>query len=413
VITKFLVSLLILAPLSFATAQTATAPAEPVVSNHTLGPTPEIKPEFKMPSKWYDRINLRGYTQVRFNRLGNPDSAVVSPQGDKSIGGNNSFFIRRARLIFYGDVAENVSIYIQPDFASTPEGATSNNFGQLRDLYADIYVDEAREFRFRVGQSKVPYGFENMQSSQNRLALDRNDALNSAVKDERELGVFFYWAPAEIRKRFKHLVDSGLKGSGDYGVVGVGTYNGQNPNKAEQNRDLHTVARLTYPWEFANGQIVETSVQAYMGRYGVTTGTGTALLPVEPDYLDQRWAASLIYYPQPFGFQAEYNAGVGPRLNEAQTNVEQGDVEGGYAQIMYKYRNFVPFARWQYYKGGRKHDVNAPFQDMRETELGLEYELNKALEFTAMYTWTDRNTATKPYPVRSTNLIRLQAQINY
>jgi hypothetical protein len=406
VVARILISLVLLVSFNSALAQ-ATGPTP------TPTPTPIPIPEFKLSTKWYERINLRGYTQVRFNRLGNPDSAVVSPQGDKSIGGNNSFFIRRARLIFFGDVAENVSIYIQPDFASTPEGANSSNFGQIRDLYADVYVDEAREFRFRLGQSKVPFGFENMQSSQNRLALDRNDALNSAVKDERELGVFFYWAPAEVRKRFKFLVDSGLKGSGDYGVVGLGAYNGQNPNKAEQNRDLHTVARLTYPWEFGNGQIVETSVQAYTGRYGVTPGTGAALATVEPDYLDQRWAASLIYYPQPFGFQAEYNAGIGPRLNDAQTAVEQGDVEGGYAQVMYKYRNFVPFARWQYYKGGRKHDLNAPLQDIKETEIGLEYELNKALEFTAMYTWTDRNTATKPYPVRSTNLIRLQAQINY
>ena len=390
--------------------QAATEVATPVIVHTTLGPAPEIRPESKPLAKWYEKINLRGYTQVRFNRLGNPDSGVVSPQGDKGVGGNNSFFIRRARLIFFGDVADNVSIYIQPDLASTPEGATSNNFAQLRDLYADIYLDQEREFRFRLGQSKVPYGFENMQSSQNRLALDRNDALNSAVKDERELGLFFYWAPFEGRKRFKHLVDSGLKGSGDYGVFGVGAYNGQNPNKPEQNRDLHTVVRLTYPWELPNGQIIETGVQGYMGRYGITSEPA---ITRDADYLDQRVAASLIYYPQPLGFQAEYNVGVGPQLNGAQTAVEQGDLEGGYAQLMYKYKNFVPFARAQYYKGGRKHDLNAPYQDIRETEVGLEYEVNKAIELTGMYTWTDRNTATKPYPVRSTNLIRIQAQINY
>jgi phosphate-selective porin len=37
---------------------------------------------------------------------------------------------------------------------------------------------DTKKFRLRVGQSKVPFGFENLQSSQNRLTLDRNDALN-------------------------------------------------------------------------------------------------------------------------------------------------------------------------------------------------------------------------------------------
>jgi hypothetical protein len=48
-----------------------------------------------------------------------------------------------------------------------------------------------KEYRVRVGQSKVPLVLKT-QSSQNRLTLDRNDALNSAVANERDLGAFFY-----------------------------------------------------------------------------------------------------------------------------------------------------------------------------------------------------------------------------
>src|SRR5690606_37478156 len=113
-----------------------------------------------------------------------------------------------------GDLHPRVSIYFQPDLASV----IGDQLGALvlRDWYADIYFDKKREFRARVGQSKVPFGFENMQSRQIRLAFDRYDALNSAVKDERDLGIFFYWAPLRIRKRFSDLVSSNLKGSGDY-----------------------------------------------------------------------------------------------------------------------------------------------------------------------------------------------------
>jgi phosphate-selective porin len=413
---KFLVPSLLLALIQPAfAADLPTHPAGEPIAAESPAPT-EPKP---IPAKWYDRINLRGYTQFRFNRIGNPDALLVSPQGDKAIGGSNGFSIRRARLVFSGDITENISIYIQPDLASTPDYASSGqnatNFLQLRDLYGDIFLDPAKQFRFRLGQSKVPFGFENVQSSQNRLALDRNDALNSAVRDERELGVFFYWTPAEIRHRFKYLVDSGLKGSGDYGVFGLGIYNGQNANRPDQNRNLHSVARLTYPYQFGNGQVVEASLQAYTGRFTVATApiSGFATSITGGEFKDERWAASLIVYPQPFGFQAEYTAGRGPRLNGALNAVEVGDLQGGYAQVMYKYNNLIPFVRTQYYKGGRKHDVNAIYQDLRETEIGVEWEPIKALELTGTYTWTDRNVKDAPFGRISGNLIRLQAQLNY
>lgn len=50
----------------------------------------------------------------------------------------------------------------------------------------------------------MPYGFENMQSSQNRLSLDRGDAMNSAVVGERDLGVFAYWIP-EKKKNYMQI----------------------------------------------------------------------------------------------------------------------------------------------------------------------------------------------------------------
>jgi hypothetical protein len=47
--------------------------------------------------------------------------------------------------------------------------AGTNNFLQIRDAYFDLSFDAKKEYRVRIGQSKVPYGFENLQSSQNRL----------------------------------------------------------------------------------------------------------------------------------------------------------------------------------------------------------------------------------------------------
>lgn len=104
-------------------------------------------------------------------------------------GETRAVFIRRMRLIFYGQIHKQVYFYVQPDLASSVS-TTSLHFAQIRDAYFDVGVDKENEFRFRIGQSKVPFGFENMQSSQNRLPLDRADALNSAVSNERDLGCF-------------------------------------------------------------------------------------------------------------------------------------------------------------------------------------------------------------------------------
>jgi hypothetical protein len=142
---------------------------------------------------------------------------------------------------------------------------------QLRDFYADIGFDSKNEYRLRLGQSKIPFSFENLQSSQNRLPLDRADATNSAHANERDIGAFFMWAPKKIRDRFASLVNDGLKGSGDYGVFAVGAFNGQTANRAEANNSLHTVARITYPFAIGH-QIVEPSVAAYTGKYVVTAG---------------------------------------------------------------------------------------------------------------------------------------------
>lgn len=383
--------------------------------------TTEAKPA-EAKKKWYEAISLRGYAQIRYNKLFETNEDLGNEQGDRSWGGKNSFFIRRARLVFSGQVHDRVYIYIQPDFASDAS-STSKHFFQIRDAYFDLSIDKDREFRFRIGQSKVPFGFENMQSSQNRLALDRADATNSAVSNERDLGVFFYWATKEKRELFKKLVDEGLKGSGDYGLFGVGLYNGQTANRPEANNNQHIVARFTYPFEFSNGQIFEAGIQGYNGKFIVntlTTGAGKAKLENNsPEFLDQRAAASIILYPKPFGFQAEYNLGRGPEYNTVNNTIEETSLQGGYAQIMYqaKIKNQIlfPFVKYHWYDGGKKHELDARSYNVNDLEIGLEWQPFKNFELVADYTISSRRyeDATKPVNDQKGSLLRLQAQFNF
>lgn len=374
--------------------------------------------EPRAPAKrWFEKYSLRGYAQFRYNRLLETNPLLSCEQCDRSWGNNGGFFTRRARLVLSGDLNDRVFMYIQPDLASSAGNA--QHYAQLRDFYFDVSLDKKKEFRIRVGQSKVPFGFENLQSSQNRLSLDRNDSLNSAVANERDLGAFFYWAPDHIRKRFSHLVSSGLKGSGDYGVFAAGLYNGQTANRPEANNNLHTIARFSYPFELKNGQFIEAGIGGYTGQYSVGRDQRSSATRGPEIFQDRRLAASFVLYPQPFGFQAEYNAGRGPMFNSATARIENRGLQGGYGQIMYmtKFRGhqLTPYVKAGYYDGGKKHELDARRYLVREQEFGLEWQPNPYIELTTAYTHSDRtyedlqNLDNR----QNGNLMRFQLQFNY
>ena len=319
--------------------------------------TTEATPKVQSSKNWSETISLRGYAQIRYNRLLETNPNLKCESCDRSIGEGGGFMLRRMRLIFSGQIHPRVYMYVQPDFATSV--GTSLHLGQIRDAYFDLGADKNNEFRFRLGQSKVPFGFENMQSSSNRLPLDRNDAVNSGVPNERDFGAFFYWAPKRVRSLFPTLIKDGLKGSGDYGVFAVGAYNGQTTNKSELNNTLHIVSRLTYPFRIKK-QIIEPGIQAYTGQYTLATDQLSSGVKAERDltYLDSRQGASFVLYPQPFGIQAEYNIGKGPEFNPATDSIELRKLKGGYVTLNYKtqYKGqlFYPFLRYQQYQGGKK-----------------------------------------------------------
>lgn len=366
-------------------------------------------------NSWYDRISLRGYTQVRYNRLLETNPNLKCEQCDKSIGEGGGFFIRRIRLIFYGQIHKNVYFYIQPDFASA--SGSSEHYAQIRDAYFDVGFDPKNEFRLRIGQSKVPFGFENMQSSQNRLSLDRNDALNSALKNERDLGVFFYWAPAKKREMFKMLVKDGLKGSGDYGVFAFGAYNGQTANSPEKNNSPHIVSRISVPVQIGS-QIIEPGIQAYSGKYVLTSYSSKVKRLESLEYTDERVAGSFVLYPKPFGIQAEYNVGRGPEFNKATDSIELRNLKGGYCTFSYfiqrKKSIIIPFARGTVYEGGKKHETDARSYSVKELDLGVEWQPARQFELVVMYVFSERRFEdfAKQDNFQKGRMLRIQAQIN-
>ncbi|QDD13271.1 porin [Candidatus Methylopumilus rimovensis] len=427
----------------------------------------------KKKEKSYARgsFNFRGYTQARNTPVISGDDGI-NLWSDRSVGDDSSlnnqdhnFLIRRMRMIFYGDVGDRLYYYVQPDLASSIGGTSNSNvsgaggFAQLRDAYGDIYITKNKVHRIRVGQSKVPYGFENMQSSQNRLALDRVDAMNSAVRDERDLGAFYYYTPENVQALFKEIQDGGLKHSGNYGMLALGIYNGQGANARDMNDNYHVVARATYPWKTESGQIFEMGIQGYHGEYvpvartynatGGTTATlatadigritatsgGATLVTRQPrlavsnGIADERVGLSFMMYPQPFGLEAEWNWGKTPGLDIATNTIQEKSLNGGYVQTMYKIDNFkfldtngtlIPFLKWQYFDGYNKAEDNAPRNQVNDWELGMEWQIAPEVELVAEYHRMKRNNLVTgntnnrlDYARFEADVLRLQLQWNY
>lgn len=390
----------------------------PLLSFSQLLTQPKKEQQLASP-KWFETFSIRGYSQIRYNRLLETNPNLGCEQCDRSWGNNGGFFMRRMRIIFFGQINKNVYFYVQPDFASSPS-ADRLHFGQIRDAYFDIGVDPDNAFRFRIGQSKVPYGFENMQSSQNRIPLDRNDALNSAVSNERDIGVFFYWAPKEKRQLLSRLVSDGYKGSGDYGLFAFGLYNGQTANNPELNNKAHIVSRFTYPFEWKN-QILELGIQGYTGKYVVprTNLSSGVKFTNDLNYADERLAASVILYPKPLGIQAEYTIGRGPEFNKVTDSIEVKPLHGGYITLSYSHKmnkqQLIPFIRYQYYNGGKKHERDARSYTIKELEIGAEWQFNKNFEIVVNYTMSNRRYEDfiLQNNLQKGNLLRIQAQVNF
>jgi hypothetical protein len=418
-----------------------------LVKGRTMEEDAQKKKEKKA---WTNNIKINGYVQNRVTtQTSGDEGAVLWP--DPSYGDDNSgdgrgqnFRIRRARIIFSGQVGDHLGFYIQPDFAST--AGTTGNITQLRDAYGDIFIDKEKVHRVRVGQSKVPYGYENLQSSSNRLSLDRVDALNSAVRDERDTGAFYYYTPKHVQDLFKEITDSGLKHTGNYGMFALGAYMGQGANQNDLNDNWHMVSRFTYPWKTESGQIYEAGIQAYTGNYVRSAGayrrtnSSGALASFTPTidskyrrgFDDERVAVSWRMYPQPWGLETEWTWGTTPGLDTASNTIENQSLHGGYVQGSYFAKdvsflgnnigNMIPFIKWQYYDGYNKAEANAPKNNVNDWEFGTEWQIAPEVEIAAVYhrmkrtnmtTSGDFNAVNGSYAPFNAEAIRIQLQYNF
>ncbi len=400
------------------TVQLAAAPAAAAVA-----------PEHKKKA-WHEKLMIRGYTQLRMNEIvSGPKSAPAGVSRlrsvqDSGINENGNFSIRRARLVVQGDISDRVSLYMQGDMAAAVSNQSGSeprqHFFQMRDAYADVFLDKAKTLKVRFGQSKVPYGWENLQSSSNRIPLDRTDAINAPVPGERDLGVVLYYTPPKIQKIWDDLTKDGQKLFGNYGAFALAAYNGQGINRIERNGGLMTVAMATMPFRLdgigLDGQVAEFGVTAMRNQFRPELRSG-GVSSVSFD--DNHVNFHGMIYPAPFGIQAEWTFGTAPQWDRALGAIRSQRATGGYVMAMYRVPEspvgqIIPFARWQKYRGGWKSATNAPRLETDEYEAGVEWLPMKELEVTFSYSNVKRNEADERRTGRAEgDVVRAQVQWNY
>lgn len=412
----------------------AATPASPPPVVTASAPQPPgaivLSPPPRRSKPWYEKLMLRGYSQLRVNEIISGDATApagvsrLRSIGDANLTSPNNFSFRRIRLILQGDISDNVSLYLQPDFATAISNQAANErregFGQLRDAYVDWFPTADRSVRLRFGQSKVPFGWENLQSSSARLALDRTDGINTAVPTERDLGVVAYYTPAQVQQIWSRLAADGQKLFGNYGAFGLGLYNGQGTNRSETNNGLMFVAMATWPFALdglgLDGQVLEVGGAIMRNRVQPELRSGG----VSPTAIaDNRVGVHAMLYPQPIGFQAEWNWGTGPEWDPVSRSIQAKPLTGGYVQAMARVEQsplgpFMPFARWQHYRGGFKAGLNAPRLETDELEVGIEFQPTPPLELTLSWGHARRREADERRSGRAEGeLLRAQLQWNY
>lgn len=386
----------------------------------------------KKKKAWYEKIMLRGYTQLRMNEIvsgpktaGAGESRLRSVQ-DSGVNESGNFSIRRARLVVQGDISDRVSLYLQGDMAAAVSNQSGTerreNFFQMRDAYADVFLDHAKTLRLRLGQSKVPFGWENMQSSSNRIPLDRTDAINAPVPGERDIGAVAYFTPVKFQKIWDALTADGQKLFGNYGAFGVGVFNGQGTNRTERTGGLMTVAMMSIPVRLDglggifSGQVAEFGASGMRNQFKPEVRSGGVSTLA---YRDDHVAVHGMIYPNPIGIQAEWTWGKGPQWDPAKNDITSQRATGGYVMGTFRAAHtpvgqIIPFVRWQHYRGGWKVATNAPRLETDETEVGVEWLPMKELELTVSYANVKRNEADERRSGRAKgDLVRAQVQWNY
>jgi hypothetical protein len=172
-----------------------------------------------------DKIRLSGYVQARYESFEDTREATGSGANSARPAVTDRFTLRRVRFVVAARPTDKVAVRLQVDAA----GGTVDP----RDAWIDYFVtgNPVTGPTATIGQMKVPFGFEVVQSSGVREAPERGRVARFFFPDERDRG-------------FKVATKTGGKVFAE-----VGVFNGTQPgrtgrNNVDNNNDKDLAGRV-------------------------------------------------------------------------------------------------------------------------------------------------------------------------
>ena len=272
---------------------------------------------------------LDGYFQIRY-------------QDDEGTD-KNDFLVRRARLNVRGPLSDRTAYRIEFQMDAKEAGMGPCSKTQLRTLYLDYKLNRGL---LRIGQAKVPWGYELLESVPDLWTAERALFMDRLFPNQRDIGVQWSYRKSPSAPQFD-----------------VGIFNGTGINASDNNDRKNLMARVDFP--LPSGTVA-------LSTYRGSNGTGTAATRQDRDGVSARlkWAET--------EFLSEYVQGR-----------DRGyDARGWYAQLGHPISSKAPnllFAKYD------RYDENLDLaNDMFERwSLGYWYQLDKSTRLTLV--WESRD----------------------
>jgi hypothetical protein len=269
---------------------------------------------------------LDGYVQFRY-------------EDDDATAGKEQFVVRRARFNVRGPANDRVSYRVEFQLDAKESGKGRGSKVQLRTAYADYTVPKGR---IRVGQAKIPWGYELLESVPKLWTSERAVFMDRLFPNQRDIGV--QWS---------------YRRSSNAPQLDLGIFNGTGINANDNNDRKNVMARVDFP--VANGTV---ALSSYVGK------DGDGLAATDQDR--HGVSAQLAWR------KAEF-------MGEFVTGKDRGhDVRGWYAQIGHPLAGDRPnllFAKFDTYDENR----DASNDLFKRWSLGYWYQLDSATRLTLVH----------------------------
>ncbi|UCC68426.1 MAG: porin [Armatimonadota bacterium] len=269
-----------------------------------------------------------GYVQFRY-------------EDDDAPSGKQQFLVRRARVNVRGPASERASYRIEFQLDAKEAGKARGSKVQLRTAYADYELNRGS---LRIGQAKVPWGYELLESSAALWAGERSLLMDRLFPNQRDIGVQWSYR----KSRFSPQVN-------------VGIFNGTGINASDNNDRKNVMARVDFP--VRDGSL---ALSGYVGQ----NGEG-------PTATDQ----------DRYGVSSRFNWDETELMAEFVTGEDSGyDVRGWYGQVGHpvcKKRPDLLFAKYDQYD----EDTDGSDDLFKRWSLGYWYEVDSATRLTLVHEW--------------------------